>query len=114
MVNWYAPIKVSAHALARARDRLLVEMDEQDVRGEVRLALLEGRYSTQKPNWTRGVANAGEIDPHAHFAWDADAARCWVIVVGRTAILVKTLIIDPDASRDRHDRRLVRVGMTRT
>jgi len=95
-LDWLAPIDVGEDAVKRARGRLGWD-DEKGVRGEIRSAILQGRVTAQRPNWTRGCGYDGAIG-HVRYVWDADATRCWVLGVARSGrLFVKTVLVDPDA-----------------
>lgn len=112
----FAPISVSDHAEERAFERLGWERPAADrIRGEVRSALLSGRVTTVRPNWTRGWTE-DELPrlPMYRFVWDADASRCWLLEIHRGGqIKVVTAFSGTDEVSERAEERHVRKGMKR-
>lgn len=109
-VRWLAPIHVSEHAQSQARDRCGLT-DPEAIRGEVRIALLEGRYSETKPNWARVVDyHAARRRPGGVYAWDAAALRCWVLAWTGATVHVLTVLLERDEQAAVGQRRHLRVG----
>lgn len=110
MLRWLAPIHLTDHAERQARDRLGF-FDPDEVRGEVRLALLEGRVSSRKPNWTRSLGHPGSRREHEVFVWDKAATRCWVLAWTGARIHVLTVLLDGRLEADRQQRLRLRPSM---
>jgi hypothetical protein len=110
VTRWLASIHVSGHAQSQARDRCGFG-DADAIRQEVRLALLEGRYSEVKPNWAAVTDyHAARRRPDGVYAWDADALRCWVLAWGGVSVHVLTVLVDRDEQAAVAGRRHLRVG----
>jgi hypothetical protein len=111
-------ISVTGHAEKRARERLLWEDDghlEERIRADVRVALVVGRVTNVRPNWSRGQ-NADEPRTRSScwYAWDVDASRCWILELrGPDLVQVSTVIAAVAVIADRSDDRHVRRGMKR-
>ena len=98
-LDWTAPIHLTEHCRERARSRAGMH-SLFAIRGEIRSAIIEGRVTRRKPNWTRGLGHAGSRDG-AWYLWDAQATRCWVLVRERrrhlTVLTVVTSATDDTA-----------------
>lgn len=113
-LDWTTRIEVSRHSRKRCRDWFGWD-DADDIRGEIRSAILEGRVAERAPNWTRRRLEDEQDEkiPGYHFVWNAEAIRCWVLFVRARAIDVVTLLLDHDTETEIVAERHLRTGMTR-
>lgn len=113
---WHVPVVVHDHAAARIAERL-GWTDHARVRGEIRLALLEGRASETRPPWTHWTTNRGGRPESGRqvFVWDETHTRCWVLArAAPRGLNVVTVLLERGAWTERTEQnRSVRVGSER-
>lgn len=114
----FSRIVVNDHAVERARERLRWPDDgklEERIRADVRVALVVGRVTDVRPNWSRGAgSDAPPVRRGCWYAWDADATRCWVLEQeDRRRVRVSTVVATVDVTAERSNDRHVRRGMRR-
>ena len=107
-LDWTMPIDVSDHARQRCREWLGWD-DPQDIRGEIRSAILEGRVSEHLPNWTGRRQH--ERRPGYLYLWDTEATRCWIVYARVDEIFVATIALEHELQREIAAGRRLRTGM---
>jgi hypothetical protein len=108
-LDWTMPIDVSDHARKRCREWLGWD-DPQDIRGEVRSAILEGRVSDHLPNWTGRRHNENRVG--YRYLWNPEATRCWIVYARVDEIFVATIALERSLQTEITDGRRLRTGMT--
>lgn len=109
---WLAPLRMQDHAATRIAERV----GSSDVVGEIRVALLFGRFSPERPRWCDGKAyRAPEpLREERVYAWDSTFTRCWVLRrTSRVLYLVTVLLEQEHWVAEIERRRGVRAGSAR-
>lgn len=111
---WFAPIRMQEHTRQRATERLGWRGDASIV-GEIRLGLLEGRWSRERPPWT--VARTARPPRNAEvrlYVWGPTFGHCWVLRPRVTCLFLVTVLLEQNSYRRFVERgRGVRAGSAR-
>jgi hypothetical protein len=108
--DWLERISVTDHALLQAVDRL-GPVDRGEIRSEIRVAILQGRVSSTKPDW---VVGRDPCDPCHWHVWNERGDRCWIIARSDGyGLVAKTVLLDRDGWAALGERRKLRNGTQR-
>jgi hypothetical protein len=91
------PIVVTEHALDQQRERCAIQKSVWEIRQEVAAAFFNGRYSSTKPPWCKGVRNS---EGGCLYMWDEEKSRAYVVLEdedGQKLVVVTLLIANPDS-----------------